>query len=452
MKKMTTGVLIGFFAVLSSSYAGSNRYDPNHLFVKMKPGETLIRSPLIKSSKKLFNNLYLVTTPSADILASKIASSSKIEYVEKDFYSSSSRRLKHEVLDRTDMFIKKIQNFDFGISSFNDQYVSRLWAFGQKNGLDVSGAYDVLPDREPKEVIVAVVDTGVDHTHEDLKDVMWTNEGEIPGNGIDDDNNGYIDDIHGINTLIRDTQDRATINTMASHWHGTHVAGTIAATQNNGLGIAGVASNVKIMAIRTVPDDADERDSDIVESFLYAAKMGAKIINCSFGKAVNEQGMAVRDTMNEISDDGVLVVIAAGNESEGPENWYDIEYSPAYPAAFDSDNSLVVASTESHGGLSDFSNIGKISVDVAAPGGFIYSTVNGNRYYPASGTSMAAPNASGVAAMIMGYYPDLTHTEVKKVMMNSVTKSFELADKVVSGGRLNLKAALAEAEAQTNRK
>lgn len=451
MKQLTSGILMGLFAAMSSSYAESQRYHPNHLFVKMKAGESLVNSPLIKSSKKLFGNLYLVNTSSADKLAASISSSADIEYVEKDFYAPAKMMPKHEVIDHSDLFIKSLQNFNFNATSFNDPYLPKLWAFDQKKGLDVIGAYDSLPPRELKQVIVAVVDTGVDHTHEDLRDVMWTNEKEIPANGVDDDNNGHIDDIHGINTLVRDANRNPTMNTMASHWHGTHVAGTIAATQNNGLGIAGVASNVKIMAIRTVPDDKDELDSDIVDAFLYASKMGAKIINCSFGKSVNERGMVVRDTMNEISQNNVLVVIAAGNESDGPLNLFDIDQEPKYPASFDSENALVVASTEPSGGLSEFSNIGKISVDVAAPGTAIWSTTSVNKYAPASGTSMATPNAAGIAAMVMGYYPHLTNTDVKKILMDSVTKLPELADKVVSGGRLNLKAALAEAEAQTIR-
>lgn len=452
MKKISTGILMGLFAVMSSSHAGSERYHPNHLFVKMKAGETLIASPLIKSSKKLFDNLYLVKTSSAEQLAANISSSPIVEYVEKDFYAPTKIMPKHEVLDRADVFIKNLQNFNFEMTSFNDPDVPKLWAFKGNAGLDVNGAYDSLPERAPKEVIVAVVDTGVDHNHEDLKDIMWTNEGEIPANGIDDDNNGYIDDIHGINTLVRDAQGQATMNTMASHWHGTHVSGTIAATQNNGLGIAGVASNVKIMAIRTVPDAADELDSDIVEAYLYAAKMGAKVINCSFGKSVNEGGMVVRDTINKISQKGVLVVISAGNDSSGPIRWHNNDTSPKYPASFDSENTLVIASTTSSGGLSSFSNVGKVTVDVASPGSSIYSTINGNKYSSASGTSMAAPNASGVVAMVMGYYPNLKNTAIKKVLMSSVTKVPEFADKVASGGRLNLKAALAAAAKVKSRK
>src|SRR5690606_38602073 len=142
----------------------------------------------------------------------------------------------------------------------NDPDVGRIWSFADapENGVSVNKSY-LSPLGVPKaEIVVAVVDTGVDYNHEDLKDVMWINPGEIPGNQIDDDNNGYIDDVHGINTLERNAEGVASGNPMGSHPHGTHVAGTIGAVQNNGVGIAGIASNVKIMAIRAVPDSSDE--------------------------------------------------------------------------------------------------------------------------------------------------------------------------------------------------
>jgi thermitase len=444
MKNLSTRILMGFFAVLSlSAHAGNSRYHPNNLFIKMKPGRELVSSPLIKSSKNIFGTVYLVKTENVDKLAASLRSSPEIEYVQKDYYAGKQLMPKHEVLNDAGVLMKKMVNFDFNVS-FNDPEVGRLWAFKPDFGLDVIGAYDVLPAVTPKEVIVAVVDTGVDHTHKDLKDVMWTNKREIPNNGKDDDNNGYIDDVHGINTLVRDAQGRATMNTMASHWHGTHVSGTIAAEQNNGTGIAGVASNVKIMAIRTVPDDADELDSNIVESYLYAAKNGAKIINCSFGKSKNEGGMVVRDAINKISQQGVLVVISAGNDSSGPSSWHNNDVEPKYPAVFDSANTLVIASTTSKGTLSNFSNVGRVTVDVASPGSDIYSTIPGNKYSMASGTSMAAPNASGVAAMVMGYYPNLKNVEVKALLMGTVTKVPGFESKMAAGGRLNLKAALAQ--------
>lgn len=441
MRKL--GLLVGLTAFMAAAHA-ENRFHPNHLFIKMKPGHSLVESSLIKSSKNITGNIYLVKTNNLEALAESVKADASVEYAQKDFYAQKRTMPKHEVLDPMNAQLKSmIANLDFNFANFNDPEVGKLWAFSNKNGMDVDLAYTTLPAKTQKQVIVAVVDTGVDHNHEDLKDIMWTNTKEIPGNGIDDDNNGYIDDIHGINTLVRDAEGRATMNTMAGHWHGTHVAGTIAATQNNGIGIAGVANNVKIMAIRTVPDNADELDSDVAEAYVYAAKNGAKIINCSFGKTHNEGGMVVRDTINEIGQKyGVLVVVSAGNDSMGPFSWHNNDKEPKYPASFDSESMIVIASTTNTGSFSSFSNIGPTTVDLAAPGSNIYSTINGNKYSMASGTSMASPNTSGVAAMVLGYYPKLKGVELKKVLMESATKVSAFEGKIVSGGRVNLKSAL----------
>lgn len=443
MRNFATGMVLTLAALVGTAQA-SDRFHPNHLFIKMKEGQSLVKSPLIKNAKKIANRIYLVKTTDAVALQNSLQSNAKIEYTEKDFFGEKRSMPKLETLEPVHMYLNKVFNsFNF---SFNDPEVSKLWAFNAINGMDVNGTYDALPNRTLETVIVAVVDTGVDHNHEDLKDIMWINEKEIAANGIDDDNNGYIDDIHGINTLVRDANGNATMNTMASHWHGTHVAGTIAAEQNNGLGIAGVASNVKIMAIRTVPDAADELDSDIIEGFRYAAKMGAKVINCSFGKAVNEGGMVVRDVMNEIGAQyNVLVIASAGNDSMGPLRWHNIDSSPKYPAAFDSENLLTIASTTSNGSMSTFSNIGIKNVDLAAPGSNIFSTLNGNKYGMASGTSMASPNTSGVAAMVLGYFPSLTAVQLKAVLMDSSVKVPAFRTQIVSGGRVNLKTALSKA-------
>ena len=212
--------------------------------------------------------------------------------------------------------------------------------------MSVTRTYANRRSSPKQEIIVAVVDTGVDYNHEDLP--MWINEGEIAGNGIDDDNNGYIDDIYGINTLVRDADGNATMNIMDTHNHGTHVSGSIAAIQNNNTRLLGLHQmQKKIMALRTVPNRSDETDVDVTEAFIYAAKNGAKIINCSFGKSHNERGMMVRDAINHIGEEyGALVVAAAGNSMR------NIDMYPAYPASFDSENLLVVASTSSSGNFS----------------------------------------------------------------------------------------------------
>ena len=431
--------------LLTCSWAvKAQEHHPHHLFIKMKKGEPLKASQHIQHAKNLIADLYLVKTNNLEELLAQV-SHWEIEYLQKDHLHQREPlpQLKETFYSPHDQWSKGLLH-----AFFNDEFSKRLWAFDDKWGMSVAKTYQQLPPWGPAEVIVAVVDTGVDYHHEDLRNIMWKNSGEIAGDGIDNDGNGYIDDIYGINTLVRTRfSRRTTTDPMASHWHGTHVAGTIAAEINNGIGITGVAHNVKIMAIRSVPDNANESDSDIIESFLYAARNGARIINCSFGKTRNDMGPAVSDIINSIGRDfGVLVVAASGNNSFGPIRWYDIDAKPQYPASFDSPYLLTVASTNSRGKLSEFSNIGQLSVDLAAPGSNIFSTVNKNKYAESSGTSMATPNASGAAAMLLGYFPELTAVEIKDILMKTVKKSKELEGKMKAPGVINLEAAMKEAQ------
>ncbi|WP_298893686.1 S8 family peptidase [uncultured Psychroserpens sp.] len=429
-------------------------------------------------------------------------------------------------------------------------------------GMSVDKAYtDIIKGKKGKTVIVAVIDSGTDIDHEDLDDVIWTNKDEIPNNGKDDDNNGYVDDIHGWNFLgdaydeqleyvrIVATGDpsahryeeakkkyeseyqtwvgrktqydqiaQAVNNadeTLAKHLnkteytiedvnaiksedqnvmqaaqiakninqnglsmadakkelkkiqeqvnerlnanlnkdlkgrktgdnpndlndklgygnnnprpsrkdesHGTHVTGIIAAERNNGKGMNGVANNVQIMAIRSTPN-GDEYDKDVALAIRYAADNGAKIINASFGKSFSPHSEWVRDAIVYAAEKDVLFVHAAGNDSA------DIDVAKNYPndavgtGPEVADNFITVGSlTQNYGSdmVSGFSNYGKVNVDVFAPGSDVYSTMPENEYDLNSGTSMAAPNVAGVAALIRSQYPSLTAAQVKKVLMDS---------------------------------
>lgn len=439
-------------------------------------------------------------------------------------------------------------------------------------GMSVVKAYDdIIKNKNGKKVIVAVIDSGVDIDHEDLDDVLWTNKNEKPNNGKDDDNNGYVDDIHGWNFLgdayneqleytrilasgntsdpnyqaakekheeeyqlwlSRKTQydqiaqavngahetltkhfgkkdytikevntiktenealsqaiqiangmnanglslaeaseeidsalesinDRLNYNlnknfsgrktnddindltdtgygngnvkpVKKSESHGTHVAGIIAAERNNGLGINGVANNVEIMSIRAVPN-GDEYDKDVALAIRYAVDNGAKVINGSFGKSFSPHADWVRDAIKYASDNDVVFVHAAGNDSK------DVDTEPNFPddnVNFKeiSDTYIRVGSLTSKYGsklVSSFSNYGKNNVDVFAPGSDIYSTVPENEYESASGTSMAAPAVAGIAALIRSYYPKLTAAQVKQVILES---GLPITTKVVVGG------------------
>lgn len=423
MKFLLMSILV---LTLTSGHAAEK---PTELVVKVKNGRPLPDFGAGSKVKNLFGNIYIVRNKDVSILEGQLKNHPNIEYTERN--SRSEKSSLPNPVESSDTSAEK----SLSANLFNDPKVGNIWSFNDaaKNGVSVNAAYTIHGTSNTKTIIVAVVDTGIDYNHEDLKDVLWVNEKEIPGNGIDDDNNGYVDDVYGINTLVRDSEGRATGNNKDTHSHGTHVAGTIGAKQNNGIGIAGIASNVKMMGIRTVPNSSDETDIDVAESFIYAAKNGAKIINCSFGKSKNEGNNLIPETLKYIEDNyGVLVIAAAGNDSS------DIDRRPTYPASHKANNLLIVASTTKSGSLSYFSNYGKINVDVAAPGSDVYSTTPGNKYASMSGTSMASPTTAGVAAEILSHYPNLSPTELKKVLMDSVTGSTRFSDKMVSGGRVDL--------------
>ena len=449
-------------------------------------------------------------------------------------------------------------------------------------GMSVEKAYaEVVPKKKSGKVIVAVIDSGVDIEHEDLKNVIWTNKDEVPGNGIDDDKNGYVDDIHGWNFLgdmigenfeyvryIRKLGPKFEGKTMSSvaeadredfamyqkamaeyekefaeissykqqytqllgqvkpaheamaaklgkedytvadlqgienptateqqmiaglsqmlsfadsvpeimkqledgikyfdgqlntnfnmekefrsaklgddpdDWnskfygngdvdgptedkedvsHGTHVAGIIAAQRGNGIGLDGVANNVEIMVIRAVPD-GDEYDKDIALSIRYAVDNGAKVINTSFGKYYSPHPEWVWDAIKYAASKDVLIINAAGNEA------FDLDTIQVYPNDQEgtgpeiADNFLTVGALNYDYGsqlVAEFSNYGKVNVDVFAPGVKIWSTMPLDKYDYQQGTSMAAPAVAGVAAMIRGYYPHLSAAQVKQVLMLS---------------------------------
>lgn len=427
--------LVATFSAFLPLLGFATDFHPDRLIVKVKPGMQVPGFEHIETTRNLYGNVYVIKTSELQKTYEQLQKHPALEYVAKD-YKSRPRELAKVVAETT---LK--EQFTIN-SSFNDPKVGKQWTFrsADRNGISVSDAYKSNSTQPRETIIVAVVDTGVDYNHEDLKDVMWINPGEIAGNGIDDDGNGYVDDIHGINTLVRDSQGNATADMMDTHNHGTHVAGSIGATQNNNKGIAGIASNVQIMGIRTVPNGGDETDVDVVEAFIYAAKNGAKIINCSFGKDRNEGGMAVSDAIDFIGQEyGTLVVAAAGNSSRNIDN------SPTYPASFQNDNLLVVASTGSWGNMSYFSNYGIKNVDVASPGSDVYSTIRNNRYASMSGTSMASPNTAGLAAEVLSHFPELGPVELKQVIMDSVTPVSRFSSKVGAGGRIDLKRALSHA-------
>ncbi len=326
-----------------------------------------------------------------------------------------------------------------GSGLFNDPGYGSFWINRDSSqyGISIDKAYTNFKNLKSEEIVVAVIDTGVDYNHVDLKNNMWVNRGEIANNGIDDDRNGYVDDVHGINLLERSANGVGTGNPMDDHLHGTLSAGIIGAEQNNKIGIPGIASKVKIMAIRAIPSDKDEKDEDVAEALIYAAKNGAKIINCSFAKRDNEGGSLITQTLDFIAKKyGVLVIVGAGNFKE------NIDQKPVYPASLNNDNLVVVAATDRNGKLAYFSSYGPVGVDVAAPGVDIYSIILNNKYAFYFGTSMATPVVSGIAAEVWSKFPKLTYKEIKSVILSSTTPNKNLKNKILTGGHVDLNNAL----------
>ena len=385
-------------------------------------------------------------------------------------------------------------------------------------GISLNKAYELLKGKKATTIIVAVVDNGVDIEHEDLKNVVWTNNKEIPDNGIDDDNNGYIDDIHGWNfrgtvygTIIEKEQSASTqfyktwkskfetvdtnllssvekknyviyvrakknyldmqtskdsidnlyvyninyhsysqienddssdtnkyygsskIKLSPSTSHGTHVAGIIAAQRNNNVGIDGIADKVLIMPIVATTVGGDERDKDVANAIHYAVDNGARIINMSFSKLFSSEKKLIDEAINYAEKKNVLIIHAAGNDGVD----IDIETNYHYPIALYEDG--ITASNFITVGWSralfdyrlahPYSDYGKLNVDLFAPGSDIYSTVPDNKYDFKSGSSMATPVVTGVAALLLSYFPSLTPKEVKEILIKSSFKPNQLVNK-----------------------
>lgn len=316
----------------------------------------------------------------------------------------------------------------------HDPSFGQLWGLhntGQDGGIedaDIDAPEAWAFQTSAAEVIVAVIDTGVDYDHPDIAANMWVNPGEIPGNGLDDDDNGYIDDIHGWNFSAhnRDPKD--------DHNHGTHCAGTIAAVGDNGVGVTGVAWRARIMALKFLNSSGSGLSSDAIGAIDYAVANGARVSNNSWGGGGYSQ--ALRDTIEAAARKEMLFVAASGNNSD------NAELIPAYPAAYSLDNIISVAATTRGDTLASFSNYGSVSVDLGAPGHQILSTTKDNTYSIFNGTSMASPHVAGAAAMILGKNPLLTAAQVKQILLDSSDPIPALNGKTVSGGRLNLRRAL----------
>ena len=319
-------------------------------------------------------------------------------------------------------------------------------------------------------VVVAVIDTGVDYTHEDLADNLWRNPGETgrdsqgrdkASNGVDDDRNGYIDDVVGWDFAKNDNKpfDLSVSATEiltggGNPGHGTHCAGNVAARGNNGKGVAGVAPEAKIMAIRFLTEKGEGTTADAIKSIDYAVANGAKVLSNSWGSegedpADGANNQALRDSITADQNAGVLFIAAAGNGHQGAGYNNDTDAKPAYPASYDHENIISVAALDNSDALGSFSNWGARTVDIGAPGVAVFSTTVENNYSDTvidlfgikvtwDGTSMACPHVAGAAALYWAANPNATWRQVKDAILRTAKPVSSLRGKAVSNGKLSV--------------
>ncbi|MCL6642467.1 MAG: S8 family serine peptidase, partial [Candidatus Bipolaricaulota bacterium] len=321
----------------------------------------------------------------------------------------------------------------------NDAQFSQLWALhnvGQTGGtpdadIDAPEAWELSTGSSS--VVVAVIDTGVDYNHPDLSANMWRNTLDCNSNNIDDDGNGYKDDCYGIDTANNDS------NPMDDNDHGTHVAGTIGARGNNSAGVVGVNWTVQIMACKFLGANGSGSDADAIECLQYVKTMkerGVNIVatNNSWGGGGFSQ--ALYDAIAAQMDAGILFIAAAGNESA------DNGTTESYPANYDLPNIISVAATTHTDSLASFSNFGRRTVHVGAPGSSIRSTTRNNTYSTFSGTSMATPHVTGLAALLKAHNPARDWIALRNLILSSGDPKSSLDGKTITGRRINAYAAL----------
>jgi predicted outer membrane repeat protein len=314
----------------------------------------------------------------------------------------------------------------------NDPAFPFLW--GLNNTGQTGGAFDADIDAPEawnittgsRSIVVAVTDSGIDYTHPDLVENMWVNTAEQSGiDGVDDDNNGYIDDIYGIDSVNMDS------DPLDDHGHGTHCSGTIGGVGMNSIGVAGVSWHVQLMALKCFDAAGYGSTATEIEAIQYALSKGANVISASWGGYMFSQ--ALYDVIKACRDQGILFVAAAGNESNDNDGAY-----PAYPSSYDLANIISVIATDNTDRKASFSNWGATNTDIAAPGVSIYSTAPGGGYQYMSGTSMAAPHVSGAAALVWSFDPTLTYADVRQILLSSVDTKTALKNLCATNGRMNV--------------
>ncbi|MFP5518619.1 MAG: S8 family serine peptidase [Bdellovibrionia bacterium] len=427
---LAAGLLISSSHVLASAQPETV---PGEYLVKLKPNLQLQQMQLKNLSQELGSyvkstipnqNIVVVKRPAIEIQSHAIkslANNPLVDIVEPNYYYRFNK-------------------------TPNDPMFGQLWGLknnGQQDsqrragvaGVDIGAeqAWDITTGSS--NIVVAVIDTGVNYNSPDLKPNMWTNTRELNGKaGVDDDGNGIVDDIYGAAFV----GGQVSGNPLDDHGHGSHCAGTIGARGNDGVGVAGVAWNVKIMGVKFLSKDGGGSLEDAIKSIDYATSMGAKVLSNSWGGGGHSD--LLKEAIERSNKAGTLFVAAAGNESNNNDA------NPTYPASYDVANVLSVAAVDNRGTMASFSNYGRNKVHVGAPGVNILSTTTSG-FDSWSGTSMAAPHVSGIAVLLASTNPQMSGVEMKERITRTAVSIPGLRGKVKSGGIANAYTTLTNTQA-----
>lgn len=427
--------------VLADAPHGGNRRPLKPIEIEHMHGEVLVKfrqkvTPGTKNAiHKLMGSEVLESIPALGI------------YKIRGLRGQTAEELIRDYGDSLDVEYVEPNGLVYTMRTPNDPHFSELYGLnniGQTGGrvdsdIDAPEAWDRQIGSPA--IVVADIDSGVDYNHPDLAANIWSNPGEIPGNGIDDDGNGYIDDVRGWDFVNSDN------NPMDDNGHGTHTSGTIAAVGDNGIGVTGVSWQSRIMPLKFIDSAGSGTFTGAASAIIYAANMGAKVASNSWGCGPSSAcySQVVEDAIAYADSKGMLFVVAAGNS--GSNNDAVI----TYPCTSSQPNVVCVAATDYNDQKASFSSYGATTVDLGAPGVNILSTVptNGNTccsdpsgYKYLSGTSMATPYVAGAAALLFARAPDLTIAEAKNILLGSTDLIPALAGITVSGGRLNINNAI----------
>jgi thermitase len=442
MRKMLLG--LSTLAMTTSLMAGVAPHVPGEIVVKFKAGKgkNFLRN---KAASKLgiedkrditlsYGTLSVLKINNDKSLSNVLASlnsNPEIEYAEPNYIYSVDPIKENKAITKK---LLKSPFTDFTASTPDDPDFGKLWGLRNtgsnepKGSAGVEGAdvnvlkaWDITTGS--KQVKIAVIDTGVDYTHPDLKGNMWVNKNEIPGNRIDDDNNGFIDDVYGYDFANNDS------DPMDGNGHGSHCSGTIGATHNNKVGVTGVMENVSIMAVKFLGDDGSGTLEAAVKAIDYATMMNVDLMSNSWGGGGRSE--ALFEAINRASDKGIIFTAAAGNSASNND------LAPSYPASYESPNIVAVAALTAQNTLASFSSYGRNSVHIGAPGHNILSTVAGGKYDVYSGTSMATPHVSGVLGLLLAKEGRMPHSVMRERLTMTGVPVTGLRGKTTTASRID---------------